>query len=54
MVKEFMFESLPYEPRKVQATEARLDAIYNAARLGLKGDSLALAAGLLPSDACFP
>lgn len=44
------WRSLPYEPRKVQATEARLDAIYNAARLGLKGDSLALAAGLLPSE----
>jgi hypothetical protein len=44
------WRSLPYEPRKVQATEARLDAIYNAARLGLKGDNLALAAGLLPSE----
>ena len=44
------WRSLPYEPRKVEATEARLDAIYNAARLGLKGDSLALAAGMLPSE----
>ena len=44
------WRSLPYEPRQVQATEARLDAIYNAARKGLKGDTLALAAGLLPAE----
>lgn len=44
------WRSLPYEPRQLQATEARLDAIYNAARRGLKGDTLALAAGLLPSE----
>jgi len=44
------WRSLPYEPRKVQATEARLDAIYRAARMGLKGDNLALAAGMLPSE----
>jgi len=42
--------SLPHEPRKLRATEARLDAIYQAARNGLKGDALALAAGLLPSE----
>ena len=42
--------SLPYEPRKLQATEARLDAIYNAAKRGLKGDALALASGMLPSE----
>lgn len=45
-----MFKSLPYEPRKIQATEARLEAIYEAAKLGLKGDALALAAGLLPVE----
>jgi hypothetical protein len=45
-----MFKSLPYEPRKIQATEARLEAIYEAAKLGLKGDSLALAAGMLPVE----
>lgn len=44
------WRSLPYEPRQVRATEARLDAIYNAARKGLKGDTLALASGLLPSE----
>jgi hypothetical protein len=32
----------------VQATEARLEAIYKAAKYGLKGDSLAMAAGLTP------
>lgn len=45
-----MFQSLPFAPRKVQATEARLKAIYDAAALGLRGDSLALAAGMLPSE----
>ncbi len=44
------FHSLPYEPRKLEATEARLEAIYNAARMGLKGDTLALAAGMLPQE----
>ena len=44
------WHSLPHAPRKLQATEARLDAIYAAARQGLKGDTLALAAGLLPSE----
>lgn len=42
--------SLPYEPRRLQATEARLDAIYQAARKGLRGDTLALAAGMLPRE----
>lgn len=42
--------SLPYEPRKLQATEARLDAIYRAAKRGLKGDALALASGMLPQE----
>lgn len=41
-----MFQSFPYEPRTLKATEGRLEAIYEAAKLGLKGDSLALAAGL--------
>jgi len=45
-----MFKSIPFAPRKVEATEARLQAIYDAAALGLKGDSLALAAGMLPSE----
>ena len=45
-----MFQSFTYEPRKLQATEARLQAIYDAAKLGLKGDSLALAAGMTPTE----
>ena len=44
------WHSIPHEPRKIEATEARLDAIYAAARKGLKGDTLALAAGLLPTE----
>jgi hypothetical protein len=39
-----------HEPRPLKATEARLTAIYDAARLGLKGDALALAAGLMPVE----
>jgi len=42
------FYSLPFAPDRPEATEARLEAIYEAARYGLKGDSLALAAGLTP------
>jgi hypothetical protein len=45
-----MFQSFPYEPRKLEATEARLEAIMKAAKLGLKGDSLALAAGMTPTE----
>lgn len=45
-----MFYSIPYEPRKLQATEDRLQKIYDAAKLGLKGDALALAAGMLPTE----
>ena len=45
-----MFQNLPYEPRQLKATEARLTAIYDAAYLGLKGDNLAIAAGMLPSE----
>jgi hypothetical protein len=45
-----MFHSLPFEPRKIVATEARLNKIYEAAKLGLKGDALALASGMLPTE----
>jgi hypothetical protein len=45
-----MFETLPYEPRQLRATEDRLHRIYKAAKLGLKGDTLALAAGMLPKE----
>lgn len=45
------WHTLPFTPREhIRATEARLDAIYEAAKLGLQGDSLALAAGLLPQE----
>lgn len=44
------WHTLPHEPRKLQATEARLDAIYAAARHGLKGDALAFAAGMRPVE----
>ena len=44
------FYSFPFEPQRVQATEARLEAIYDAAKIGLKGDSLALAAGITPAQ----
>jgi hypothetical protein len=47
---ERMFHSIPFTPRKVQATESRLKAVYDAAKLGLKGDTLALAAGMLPTE----
>ena len=43
-----MFKSLPLTIRKIEATEARLNRIYDAAKLGLKGDTLALAAGMRP------
>ena len=45
-----MFQSLPLTIREIKATEARLNAIYDAAKLGLRGDSLALASGLLPAE----
>lgn len=45
-----MFKSLPLTIRKIEATEARLNRIYEAAKLGLKGDTLALAAGMLPQE----
>ena len=44
------FQSLPLTPRTLVATEACLQRIYDAAKLGLKGDALALAAGLLPTE----
>ncbi len=44
-------KSIIYEPRPgLTATEARLEAIYNAAKKGLKGDNLALASGMLPEE----
>lgn len=43
-------KSLPFTPRTLVASEARLERIYEAAKKGLKGDSLALAANLLPIE----
>lgn len=48
IVRPMTFYSLPFTPERTQATESRLEAIYEAARCGLKGDSLAMAAGLTP------
>jgi hypothetical protein len=42
--------SIPFTPREIKATESRLQAIYDAAKLGLKNDNLALAAGMLPTE----
>ena len=44
------FHSLPLTVREVKATEAVLERLYNAARLGIKGDALAYKAGLLPVE----
>lgn len=46
-----MLFSIPLAPRPaVKATEAMLERVYEAAKLGLKGDRLALASGLLPVE----
>jgi hypothetical protein len=44
------FYSIPFAPERIAATEARLEAIYEAARYGLKGDSLAMRVGLTPAQ----
>jgi hypothetical protein len=44
------FYSIPFAPERVAATEARLEAIYEAARYGLKGDALAIRVGLTPTQ----
>jgi hypothetical protein len=43
-------KSLPLSVREINATEARLQSIYDAAKLGLKGDALALSAGMQPLE----
>ena len=45
-----MIASLPITIRQVKATEEVLDRIYRAAKKGLKKDTLALAAGMLPAE----
>ena len=47
---QMSFTSLTHEPLTLTATEQRLTAVYEAARKGLKGDTLAYAAGMKPSD----
>lgn len=44
------FKSIPFKARELKASEDVLDKIYDAAKLGLKGDALAFAAGLLPIE----
>jgi len=44
------FYSIPFAPERIAATEARLEAIYEAARYGLKGDALAMRVGLTPAQ----
>ena len=42
--------TIPNTVRNIKATEAVLERLYAAARRGLKKDTLALAAGLLPEE----
>jgi len=42
--------SLHFSPREVRATESRLLRVYEAARLGLSHDALALKAGMMPEE----
>lgn len=44
------FVTIPNTPRVIKATEARLERIYLAARLGMKGDNLALHSGMTPAE----
>lgn len=43
-----MFYSYPDTTVQIKATQARLDAIYNASKKGLKEDAIAFAVGLIP------
>ena len=45
-----MFRDLPVVARELKAEPEVLERIYQASRLGLRGDSLALYAGLLPVE----
>lgn len=42
--------TIPNSARMLKATEARLSRVYESAKLGLKGDSLALASGMTPEE----
>lgn len=51
LVANHTFFSLPNAERvTIKATERRLEQVYAAAKQGLKGDSLAVAAGMLPIE----
>jgi hypothetical protein len=45
-----MFRSLALTVRELSATEDVLERVYQSARMGLRKDSLAYAAGLLPDE----
>jgi hypothetical protein len=45
-----MWKSLTTVERRVVAEDAVLDALYAAARLGMSGDKMALAAGITPEE----
>ena len=45
-----VYRSLPIVPRTLTADADMLDALYEAGKHGLEGDTLALAAGLLPAE----
>ena len=45
-----VFRDLPVTARELKATPEALERIYEGAKLGLRGDSLALAAGMLPVE----
>ena len=45
-----MFRDLPIVARELKATPDVLERVYQASRLGLRGDALALRAGMLPVE----
>lgn len=45
-----MFRDLPIVARELKATPEVLERVYQASRLGLRGDALALRAGMLPVE----
>ena len=50
MYNENEVYSLIYEPRKLKATERIINAVYEMAKLGMRGESLAFAAGMQPIE----
>ncbi len=51
LTRTHSFFTLPQAERvTIRATEHRLEQVYAAAKKGLKGDSLAVAAGMLPIE----